>query len=116
MDTLVKIGAFLGLIAFFWVSSLAAKVRRLERTERLQETGAYAKKSNMMKEMLEPYVGSEIMLDFYEDEGEADLFFDKGAVLLAVDEKWALLEITIKDKKKQKLIRHSSIKGISTKK
>ncbi len=116
MDTLVKIGAFLGFLAFLKVGSLASKVQRLERAERLQEIGTYEGKAHMMKDMLEPYVGSEITLDFYEDEGEADLFFDNAAVLLAVDEKWALLEIADKDKKKQKLIRLSSIKGVSTKK
>lgn len=116
MDTLVKIGAFLGFLAFLKVGSLASKVQKLERAERLQEAGAFAEKAHMMKDMMEPYVGSEIMLDFYEDEGETDLFFDNTAVLLAVDERWALLEIVEKDKKKQKLIRLSSIKGVSTKK
>ena len=116
MDTLVKIGAFLGFLAFLKVGSLASKVQRLERAERVQEIGTYEGKAHMMKGMLEPYVGSEIMLDFYEDEGEVDLFFDNAAVLIAVDEKWALLEISDKGKKKQKLIRLSSIKGVSTKK
>lgn len=116
MDTLVKIGAFLGFLAFLKVGSLTSRVQKLERAERMQEAGAYIGKVHMMRDMLEPYVGSEITLDFYEDEGETDLFFDNEAMLLAVDEKWALLEITIKDKKKQKLIRLSSIKGVSAKK
>ena len=116
MDTLVKIGAFLGFLAFIKVGSLASKVSKLERAERLQEAGVYEGKALMMEDMLEPYVGNVITLDFYEDEGEADLFFDNAAMLLAVDEKWALLEVTQKDKKKQKLIRLSSIKGVSAKK
>ena len=116
MYTLFKIGAFFGFLAFLRVGSLTTKVQKLERIERLQDAGALAEKIHMMKDMMEPYVGSEIELDFYEDEGEVDLFFDNAAVLIAVDEKWALLEISDKGKKKQKLIRLSSIKGVSTKK
>ena len=116
MDTLFKIGAFLGFLAFLRVGSLATKVRKLERIERLQDAGALAEKTHMMKDMMEPYVGSEIALDFYEGEGEADLFFDNAAVLVAVDEKWALLEVSDKGKKMQKLIRLPAIKGVSTKK
>ena len=49
-------------------------------------------------------------------ESPDELFFDNAAVLIAVDEKWALLEIADEGKKKQKLIRLSSIKGVSAKK
>ncbi len=120
MDTLVKIGAFLGFLAFLQVGSLTSKVNRLIREGRSLGNGmhinAHTVNAHIMKDMLEPYIGSRIGLDFFEDEGDVDIFFDNDLLLLAVDEKWALLEITDHGKKKQKLIRLSSLKGISTKK
>lgn len=116
MDTLITIGAFLGFLAFLKVGELADKVRKLERAERQQEDRTYTEKVHVMKDMLEPYIGSQIGLDFFEDEEDADMFLENVAVLLAVDEKWALLEINNHGKKKQKLIRLSSLKGVSAKK
>ena len=64
-------------------------------------------------------VAAEQLLSMLPDDlrGEfRDLYFKKDAKLLAVDEKWALLEVSDKGKKKQKLIRLSSLKGVSAKK
>lgn len=116
MDTLITIGAFLGFLAFLKVGDLSSKVNRLMRAEREQEDRAYTSNIHVKKDMLEPYIGSLIGLDFFEDEEDGDLYFGNDVVLLAVDEKWALLEITAKNKKMQKLIRLSSLKGVSAKK
>ncbi|MBR6664767.1 MAG: hypothetical protein IKL22_03505 [Lachnospiraceae bacterium] len=116
METLITIGAFLGFLAFLKVGELSSKVNRLIRAEREQEDKAYTRNIHVRKDMLEPYIGNQIGLDFYEDEEDGDMFLENDAVLLAVDEKWALLEITTKNKKKQKLIRLSSLKGVSAKK
>lgn len=114
MDTLYKIGAFLGLLAFFYVCSLARKMRRFERTMVI-ENADYAGKEDMTWQIMKQYTGKEIKLDFYEDEADADMFFKDSAILRSVDEKWALLEIKCGKKTKQKLIRLSSIKGVSAK-
>lgn len=116
MDTLITIGAFLGFLAFLKVGDLSSKVNRMLRAEREQEDRAYTSNIHVRKDMLEPYIGSQIGLDFFEDEEDGDMFLENGAVLLAVDEKWVLLEITTKNQKKQKLIRLSSLKGVSAKK
>ena len=116
MEYLFKFWAFLGFFAFIQVCSLSSKVNRLMRAEREQADKSYTSNIHVKKDMLEPYVGMEIGLDFYEDEEDGDLYFGNDVILLAVDEKWALLEITTKNKKKQKLIRLSSLKGVSAKK
>ncbi len=115
MDTLIMIGAFLGFLAFLRTGSLASKVRKLERAELLREEGTESRNAGITKSILEPYIGQEIGFDFYEDEGEVDLYFKKDAMLLAVDEKWALVEVKSGGKIKQKLIRLSSLSGIETK-
>ena len=115
MDTLIMIGAFLGFLAFLRTGSLASKVRKLEKAEKLREEGTYSGSASITKEILEPYIGQEIGFDFYEDEAEPDLYFKKDAKLLAVDEKWALVEVKSGGKMKQKLIRLSSLSGIETK-
>ncbi len=120
MDILVKIGAFLGFLAFFSVGSLTSKVNKLIREGRAQaeqsaKSRTYTGELHMNKETLARYIGSPIGLDFFEDEGDGDLFFENDALLLAVDEKWALLEINKRGQKKRKMIRLSSIKGISAK-
>lgn len=116
MEYLFQIWAFLGFFAFIQVCSLSSKVNRLMRAEREQEDRAYTSNIHVRKDMLEPYIGSQIGLDFFEGEEDGDMFLENGAVLLAVDEKWVLLEINNRGKKKQKLIRLSSIKGVSAKK
>lgn len=116
MDTLITIGAFLGFLAFLKVGDLSSKVNRLMRAERETEDRAYISNIHVKKDMLEPYIGSQVGLSFFEDEEDGDMFLENDAVLLAVDEKWVLLEITTKNKKKQKLIRLSSLKGVSAKK
>ncbi len=116
MEYLFQIWAFLGFFAFIQVCSLSSKVNRLMRAEREQGDRAYTSNIHVMRDMLEPYIGSQIGLDFFEDEEDSDMFLENDVVLLAVDEKWALLEITAKNKKKQKLIRLSSLKGVSAKK
>ena len=116
MEYLFKIWAFLGFFAFIQVCSLSSKVNRLMRAEREPADKSYTSNIHVKKDMREPYIGMEIGLDFYEDEEDGDLYFGNDVILLAVDEKWALLEITAKSKKTQKLIRLSSLKGVSVKK
>jgi len=115
MDTLIMIGAFLGIFAFFRTGSLASKIRKLERAELLREEGTESRDAGITKNILESYIGQEIGFDFYEDEAEPDLYFKKDAKLLAVDEKWVLVEVKSGGRMKQKLIRLSSLSGIETK-
>lgn len=115
MDTLIMIGAFLGIFAFLRMGALASKIRKLERAELLREEGTENRDAGITKSILESYIGQEIGFDFYEDEAEADLYFKKDAKLLSVDERWALVEVKSGGKMKQKLIRLSSLSGIETK-
>ena len=115
MDTLIMIGAFLGIFAFFRTGSLASKIRKMERAELLREEGTESRDAGITKNILESYIGQEIGFDFYEDEAEPDLYFKRDAKLLAVDKKWALVEVKSGGRMKQKLIRLSSLSGIETK-
>ena len=49
MDTLIMIGAFLGIFAFFRTGSLASKIRKLERAELLREEGTESSSMNSFK-------------------------------------------------------------------
>ena len=127
MDLLYKIWAFLGFLAFIQIGILSDRIHRKERSE---NGNLYAERSSVkddMTQILASYIGKEVILDFYEDEEDWDLA-DTKATLLDMDSKWALLQIEAKkedkknwaslqiDSKKehmQKLIRISSIKGIT---
>lgn len=116
MDILYKIGAFLGFLAFIQAGSLSSKMNRFIREIRGLEDKAYRGNNHIGRDILEPYIGSQIRLSFFEDEEDEDIFEENNVLLVAVDEKWALLELTDHEKKRQKLIRLSSLKGISSKK
>ena len=110
MEYVVGIWAFLGFLAFLQVSSLATKQKRMER----RESEGTNMKSNVAV-MLMPYVGQEVAFVFYEDEEDLDMVYSlkNKVVLLDVDEKWALVKVDNKKKNTTKLIRISSIKGVS---
>lgn len=115
MDVLYKMGAVLGLLAFLQVSAISAKIRRMERSERenphLGRSGV-----DDMRKILASYIGKEVSLDFYDEEEEMDLLCagkHEKTILLDIDEKWAMIRFETPKKQKDKLIRISSIKGVS---
>lgn len=115
MDFLYKVGAILGLLAFCQVSAVASKLRRIERDwaggQRLGQGGT---KEDIAK-VLAPCIGKEVFLDFYEDE-DMDLLSVSGKnkiILLDIDPKWILVHIQTPKAQKDKLIRISSVKGVS---
>ena len=71
-----------------------------------------------MVKVLTPYIGKEVIFDFYEDEEDVDILSigkkDK-AILLDIDSKWAMVRIEKQNTHKDKLIRISSVKGVSVK-
>ena len=116
MEFLYKMGAIFGLLAFFQVSAVAARLRRLERSE---NSVLHAERSSVkddMTKILAPYTGKRIQLDFYENEEDMDLINiskQNKIILLDMDEKWALVRIETSKNHRDKLIRISSIKGVS---
>lgn len=71
-----------------------------------------------MEQLLAPYIGQEVNFDFYEDEEDWDMLgIDKSdkAILLDVDSRWAMLRLEKSGTHKDKLIRISSVKGVSVK-
>lgn len=118
MEILYKMGAIFGLLAFFQVSAVAARLRRLERSENSAVHSERSSVKDDMRKILAPYTGKEIHLDFYEDEEDADLeLINIGGhnkiILLDMDEKWALVRIETPKNHRDKLIRISSIRGVS---
>lgn len=116
MDILYKIGAIFGLIAFFQVSTISAKLHRMERSENGNLHSERSSVRDDMIKILTPYIGKEVLLDFYEDEEDMDLLCtgkqDK-IILLDIDSKWAMIRIETSKTHIDKLIRISSIKGVS---
>lgn len=119
MDTLYKLMAFLGFIAFVQGCSLASKVSRMEREKRDESVGISNRisKRNDLRQLIKSYIGAQISsVEFYDDEedyaieimGKKDKLY-----LLDVDEKWVLFKIVTPKKETIKMIRISSIKTIS---
>ena len=115
MDTLYKLMAFLGFIAFVQGCSLASKVSRMEREKRCEYVGI--SKRNDLRQLIKSYIGAQISsVEFYDDEedyaigimGKKDKLY-----LLDVDEKWVLFKLVTSKKETMKMIRISSIKSIS---
>ncbi|PXV91197.1 hypothetical protein C8E03_104205 [Lachnotalea glycerini] len=114
MEYIYGIWAFLGFLAFLQVSSLSTKQKRMERREN-DDSQVRSSMKDDMKMILTPYVGKEVIFDFYEDEEDLDMVnTNKNKfILLDVDEKWALIRIESTRKTVNKLIRISSVKGVS---
>lgn len=116
MDVLYQMGAIFGLFAFFQVNAISAKLRRMERSE---TSSLHLERSSVkddMAKLLAPYIGKEVVFDFYEDEEDEDLLLagkHSKVILLDVDEKWAMIHMEMPKAHKEKLIRVSSVKGVS---
>lgn len=69
-----------------------------------------------IRKILEPYIGKQVVFDFYEGEEDMDLL-DTGKyvkyTLVDIDARWALVRIDKSKKSINKIIRLSGIKGIS---
>lgn len=118
MDLLYKIWAFFGFLAFIQMGGIYTRIRRKERSESGNMHTERSSVKDDMAKILAPYIGKEVSLDFYEDEGDMDLLFmdkhDK-SILLDIDPKWVLMRIETPKEHKEKLIRISSIKGVAFK-
>ena len=125
MDTFIWIWALLGFFAFISVISLQDKVSKLERRIRaLEDDKAAPARVNLSGKIAE-YIGSQVKLDFYDDEDDDDVFAvaaTKGGrvTICDCDDRWVLVRLSEPDKKKQepktqeKLLRIHSIKSITT--
>lgn len=116
MDTIYKLWAFFGFLAFLQVGNLSCRMRKKERSNNSEPNTSRSSIKDDMRQILTPYIGKEIeTIDFYEDE-ESGNFYDvrqKHFFLEDIDEKWALIKIISSKDEKQELIRMSSIKGIT---
>lgn len=106
--------AFFGFIAFVRVSTLESRLRKLERS--LEEPDSQPRAD--IRELMAEYIGKNVQLDFYEDEGDVDIetyYYVKGGTLtiVDVDEAWVLVHGEAKKKTQDKLLRLSSIRGIT---
>lgn len=116
MDILYKMGAILGLLAFFQVSQISSRLRRLERDGVSAPLSGRCSAKEDIAKVLAPCIGKEVVLDFYEDEVDRDLICATGKrkiILLDIDSKWAMVRMETPKTHKDKLIRISSIKGVS---
>ncbi len=112
MDFLYKLWAFFGFLAFIQIGCIKLGCCRAERNE---NGNLHAERSSVRDDMatvLAPYIGKEVIFDFYEDEEDWDLA-DTKAILLDIDSRWALLRMETPKTQTDKLIRISSIKGIT---
>lgn len=117
--------AILGFFAFLGVLSLQNKVSELERRIRALESDEAAPVRVDLSDKTAEYIGSQVKLDFYDDEEDYDVFAVAAAkggrvTILDCDDKWVLVRLSEPGKKKQdpktqeKLLRIHSIKSITT--
>ncbi len=107
------LGVF-GFIAFVFVLTLQGKVSKLER--QIREAGFGEEGAALNGDLsgsLEKRIGRKVKLDFYDGEADADVIGLKSVKILDVDEKWVLVHCENKKKSFDKLIRISTIKGIT---
>jgi hypothetical protein len=107
------LGVF-GFIAFVFVLTLQGKVSKLER--QMREAGIGEEGSALNGDLftsLEKRIGCQVRLDFYDGEGDVDITGDKSVTIKDVDEKWVLVRLENKKKSCDKLIRISTIKGVT---
>ena len=107
------LGVF-GLISFVLVLTLQGKVSKLERQMRESGIGEEGVALNGdLSSSLEKRIGCQVKLDFYDGEADIDIVGAKTVTIKDVDEKWVLVRLENKKKACEKLIRISTIKGIT---
>lgn len=107
------LGVF-GFIAFVLVMTLQGKVSKLERQMREAGIGEEGIALNGdLSSSLEKRIGCQVKVDFYDGEADADIVSGKTVTIKDVDEKWVLVRLENKKKTCEKLIRISTIKGIT---
>ena len=107
------LGVF-GFISFVFVLTLQGKVSKLERQMReagIGEEGAAL--NGNLSTSLEKRIGCQVKLDFYDGEADVDIASAKAVTIKDVDEKWVLVRLEHKKKACEKLIRISTIKGVT---
>ena len=107
------LGVF-GFISFVFVLTLQGKVSKLERQMReagIGEEGAAL--NGDLSTSLEKRIGCQVKLDFYDGEADVDIASAKAVTIKDVDEKWVLVRLEHKKKACEKLIRISTIKGVT---
>ncbi len=106
-----------GLMAYLSVSSLKNRVSRLERELQAMQGNNYSLERASLAESLKSRIGEPVLLTFREDEQDIDCMMlgrKTGAItLLDTDGEWALISIEKGKEKKQKLIRVTSVRGVS---
>ena len=107
------LGVF-GFIAFIFVVTMPSKVSKLERQMREAGIGEEGIALNGdLSASLEKRIGRQVKMDFYDGEADADMVSAKTVTIKDVDEKWVLVHLEGKKKTMDKLIRISTIKGIT---
>ena len=107
------LGVF-GFIAFVLVLTLQSKVSKLERQVREAGIGEEGVALNGdLSASLEKRIGRQVKMDFYDGEADADMVSAKTVTIKDVDEKWVLVCCEGKKKTTDKLVRISTIKGIT---
>lgn len=107
------LGVF-GFIAFVFVLTLQGKVSKLER--QIREAGIGEEGISLNGDLsasLEKRIGRQVKMDFYDGEADVDMVSAKTVTIKDVDEKWVLVHLEGKKKTMDKLIRISTIKGIT---
>ena len=108
------LGVF-GFISFVLVLTLQGKVSKLERQMREAGIGEEGIALNGdLSSSLEKRIGCQVKVDFYDGEADVDIAGAKYVTIKDVDEKWVLVRLENKKKSCEKLIRISTIKGITT--
>ena len=107
------LGVF-GFIAFIFVVTMQSKVSKLERQMREAGIGEEGVALNGdLSASLETRIGCQVKLDFYDGEADDDVLSSKSVTIKDVDERWVLVRCESKKKACDKLIRISTIKGIT---
>ena len=122
MEGLIWVWAILGVSAFIQVNAISSKVTKLERFLREGADGQggnlpCTSHESLQTESLQKRIGERVSFEFYEDEEDPDLEFltpNSGfARIVDADDKWVLVHVEKGKKKIEKMIRISSVKGIT---
>jgi len=113
MEYIIWVPAILGLVAFFSIGDLKARIRKLEdQLSSIKGSPAHAEKTALRK-LLGDYVGKNVKLEFRGEEYDGDLSVPGSkCTILAVDEEWVFVQITDKKGEKEKLFRLSQISSV----
>ena len=106
-----------GLMAYLSMGSLKNRVARLERELQSLQGNGYSLERASLAESLKAWIGKPVQFTFREDEQDVDCVMagkkTGPVVLLDTDGEWMLVEIQKGKQKKQKLLRVSSVRGVS---